>query len=88
MVAPATPSAIPTDAPTTMRGNRICSMTSCSVRVNSPTSKPTNARTMDATWLMGMWTGPRLRETSAPRRISRPSTAPPIARRAFTPAWR
>ena len=44
--------------------------------------------TMDATWPMGMWTGPRLRDTSAPVRMSRPSTAPPIARRAFTPAWR
>ena len=48
MVAPATPSAIPTDAPTTIRGRRIWSITSCSVRPNSGTSKLSAERMIQA----------------------------------------
>ena len=88
IVAPATPRAMPTEAPTTIRGSLICSMTSCSVRPKSTKSSPMNDSTIEATWLTGMLTGPRLSETSAVARISRPRIEEPIANRVLTPDWR
>ena len=40
IVAPATPRAMPTEAPTTILGSLICSITSCSVRPKSVKSSP------------------------------------------------
>ena len=85
IVAPATPRAMPTEAPTTIRGSLICSMTSCSVRPKSVKSSPINDSTIEATWLTGMLTGPRLSETSAVARISRLRIEEPIANRVLTP---
>ena len=84
IVAPATPRAMPTEAPTSMRGSLICSMTSCSVRPYPATSSPKNDNTIEPTWLTGTWTGPKLSETAALATISNISRDAPIASRLVT----
>ena len=88
IVAPATPSAIPTEAPTTIRGSLICSITSCSVRPNSGVSKPIAESTIQATCPTEIATGPRLNETRPMTSTTSSRIAPPIARRAPMPICR
>ena len=85
IVVPATPRAAPTIAPTTMRGSRICSMTSCSVRANSPASMPADESTIHRTCDAGMDTGPMLSEMSAVASVSSPRADAPSASRTATP---
>ena len=85
IVAPATPSAIPTVAPTTIRGSLICSMTSCSVRPKSARSRPTYDSRIETTRIAGISTGPRFSETSATASITTSSADEPTANRVETP---
>ena len=66
-------------------GSLICSMTSCSVRPKSVKLSPRNDSTIEATWLAGISTGPRLSEIRAAARITRTRTEEPTANRVVTP---